>query len=175
MTIERYRDLLQALAAMERDPRAEDYVDALDGLAIMAEALRDLRARFREAGTAFLESVGGELVVGEVRHYLGTTTRYSLLTHGSEPEHVTKAKARVIESLLNATAGDMDAVAKCLSSDPFAPGRVRTTLQESVGDEVGSSVFDRLYEKVVAKDPKTGKSKRQPTSMPTAFGRKGAS
>lgn len=80
----------------------------------------------------------GDIEIGEIRYYVGA-------------EKTTKCidKPGTLSALLDAKAGDFEAVCATLASDPFKYGAVRAT--------VGEETFAKLFKTDTKIDLKTGK------------------
>lgn len=83
----------------------------------------------------------GQIQVGTSRYYVGTSKRTTC-------RHTRAA----LETLLDATGADFDAIVKCLVAQPFKPGMTRSFLYDGQ--------FESLFETKVVEDLKTGKPKQ---------------
>lgn len=117
----------------------EDVLAALD----FAKRLREIAAelsRQAEAGAIAWIDAHGPITEGELRWYVGTNR-----THKCRDVRGTLA------ALLEATGGDLDRVAECLSSSAWKPGAAKAVLPDA----------DAWFETVETPDLKTGKPERR--------------
>ena len=136
-------------AAIETIKPTDEYDNALrllDWITIVKAMTADwkklIKLRVIEAMRAHgTDSKPDEIQVGDVRYYEGATKR---VTPNDIPA--------ILEAILNATGGDVAAMAECLSSSPFKQATVRDT----IGEYQHADLFTTDY----VPDLKTGKPKR---------------
>lgn len=123
-----------SVAQLTTEASAEKVAEVLGEVEFVARQLKELRANL---DAALLEWVttNGELVIGDQKFYAGTKS-------------VTKCtdQRAALEAIINATAGDLDAIAAVLASGAFKYGTAR-----SLGEEVA-----RFFETTTVPDLKTG-------------------
>ena len=139
---------IKSMLADLEDPSVQSGDDAQDRVVALLNAVDLLKATSKELAQAAEQLAiqiideRGEIVVGDIRYYVG-------------PDKTTKPrdKGAILDALLVACDGDLSAIAnEVLSSDPFKVGACRTRL----GDEA----IDKLFETTVKQDLKTGKPAR---------------
>lgn len=127
--------------AAQCDPSSKDLTaQALGEIDRLKQITRELAYKIEEIACGVITQ-HGDIVIGEIRYYVGE-------------EKVVKCidKGGTLESLLDATAGDFEAVCGMLSSDPFKYGAVRTA--------IGTERFDKFFKTDKRIDLKTGKPLR---------------
>lgn len=143
---QRYPDVWLAIAMIEdREATTPDRVSEIDGLiSLIGRLHKSLKAAFTDQ--LFLRlSPDGQITVANgdgtfKRYYIGTTIE------------VTELNAQNTLASLLETVG-VEAVARCLCSNPWKTGQVQTEL-EAVGQ---SSLFSDLFAKTKKTDVATGK------------------
>jgi hypothetical protein len=149
------RAVREAIASIDTEIDGDKMLAIWDTIAAIAARVREWKAQAEATFIATLIDHGNdqypaEFVVGDVRYYVGTDKR-------TKP----RDKVRVLEAILDKTAGDMKLAVEMLASDAFKPGAVR--------DLLGDESFDTLFETTTVDDLKTGKPRRGIHSVNTKF------
>ncbi len=137
-------DQTEALASIDSEATAEQILAVLDQVAIAQRQAREFKRLAEEAVIEWIDK-HGELTVGDIRYYVGTTKTVKAVDN-----------ANIGDALLEVTGGDVDRLNECLTSNPWKHGQVRKVL-EQFGAE---SMFDDLFTTETRKDLKTGKPTR---------------
>jgi hypothetical protein len=146
-TLDQLTDAYVALDS--RDIRSrEGLLDIRSALAELAQKVKEFRA---EVEQALIENIDahGDVNLGDKRLYVGVDRTYKC-----------SDSRAVFVALLEATGGDESLMCEHLASSCFKPGMCRTTL----GDRFGT-----LFSEEVAKDVKTGSSRRTVKTHDPAF------
>lgn len=139
----------------QTNPASKDLAaDMLGKVDALKQRTRELATRAEEIACGVIQ-LHGDIVIGDVRYYVGTEKTVKCAN-----------KAGTLESLLDATGGDFEAVCGMLSSDPFKYGAVRTA--------IGEERFDTLFKTETRIDLKTGKPLRGLQKFDGRFSRKAA-
>ena len=135
------QELIRSIGALEESERAEDAVALLSRISVAKDRMRDLDKMVKEAVIEFIDRTGLEpTTLDGKRYYVGIVKRTKC--------NDTRA---ALEALLNATGGDLDAIAECLSSNALKPGACRKSLD---------GTWDDHFTVTESPDLKTGKAKR---------------
>lgn len=148
-------DETKALARLEAsvfDLSTQDDVntalDLLHRAQLAASRARDIKSLCEGKLAEWIDK-NGEINLGEVRYYVGTTK-----TH--KPKDIRGAVA----DLLDACHGDLDAFCDLLSSNPFKCGEVKKALQDK---------FEQSFLTEFKLDLRTGKPARELKQVNTRF------
>ncbi len=145
----------QAERSVMADPEqmtAEEAARLVDLIGAMKRRLKEVTDQCNATLMEYVKK-HGDLEVGVVRYYVGSEKRVKC--RGNEA--TTKA-------IVEATDGDISALAAALSSDPWKHGHVRKVL----GDEK----FEELFLTEVVEDMKTGQPRKVLKKADDRFGRK---
>jgi hypothetical protein len=128
----------------------EDVLTTMGFVKRLSEVAKDCRSQFEKLAVEWIDK-NGEIEDGSVRWYVGK-------------ERKTKCVdvAGTVRAILDATGGDLERVAACLSSDPFKPASTLAMLREAGGPEPSD-----LFVTTEVMDMKEGKPKR---SMKSTIG-----
>jgi len=127
-----------------------------DHIRHMQDAVEAAVARVAEVRTVWTQALiewinaNGDLVVGDIRYYVGTSKTTKCIDKG-----------QTLFNILDAAAGDLDSVARCLSANAWKPGECRGILKGELWDE------NFTVEPVM--DLKTGKPKKQVNRVDSKF------
>lgn len=127
--------------AEQCNPASKELVASMLGeIDRLKQITRELAYKVEEIACGVITQ-HGDIVIGEVRYYVG-------------PEKTTKciSKGGTLEALLDAKGGDFEAVCEMLSSDPFKYGAMRAA--------IGEEPFAKLFKTETKVDLKTGKPLR---------------
>jgi hypothetical protein len=146
-TLEQLTDAYVALDSRDIGSR-EGLLDIRSALSELAQKVKEFRA---EVEQALIENIDahGDVNLGDKRLYVGVDRTYKCLSPRD-----------TFVALLEATGGDESLMCEHLASSCFKPGMCRTTL----GDRFGT-----LFSEEVAKDVKTGSSRRTVKTHDPAF------
>lgn len=104
-------------------------------------AIKDIDAKLKDAMIEWCEA-NGDLTIGQTRYYVGTKSTVKC------PD-----VQAVLGCVLSQTGGDLDAVGQCLSAGAWKHGAVKGV--------VGDVLWDRLFERVIEPDLKTGQPRKE--------------
>ena len=146
-TLDQISDAYVGLDSRDINSR-EGLLDIRSELALLAQKVKEFRA---EVDAALIENIDahGDINLGDKRLYVGVDRTYKCLSPRD-----------TFVALLEATGGDEALMCEHLASGCFKPGMCRTTL----GDRFGT-----LFSEEVAKDVKTGSSRRTVKTHDPAF------
>jgi len=134
--------ITDAIAALDMECAAPDaLLKTMNDLDLLKREVRELGHLMEAAAIDWIKA-HGDITVGEMRYYVGTTT------HSKSTDH----KATV-DAILRAAGGDLDQLAECISSDGLKSGACKKLL--------GETVFHTKFSTVVMSDLKTGKPLRK--------------
>lgn len=126
-----------ALAVTDTAAKAESIAEGIGMLALVKRRVRELDEAMTNDIIAWLKHNKTELVVGDVRHYVGPDKSWRC----TDPKGV-------YEAIMQATGGDVDVMLGCLSSGAWKQGAARKVLGDT-----------RFFVEEVKDDLKTGKPK----------------
>jgi hypothetical protein len=160
-------DTTALVVAVERVGPLASLEDADRALAMLAAAkawIKDREAELKDALFQFVSAQGGRVTIGEVEFRIGFET-----------DNRCRDVRAAAQALLEASGGDWDVFAACLSANAIKPGEARHVLQEKWGDHFDSVKKDKL-KTGEAKAPgvvatSTRFIKRRNTSTPAGAGR----
>lgn len=141
--------LVNQLATLSTDSPKEQVLDVYDRVCLLKSLAKEL-AQMADAAMVEWIKANGEIEVGDLRYYVGKSKD-------------TKCKdvRRTMESALNATGGDVDALVGLLSSGAWKPGACRQVLPPEE--------YAECFHTVEVEDVKTGKPKVGLQKVNTAF------
>lgn len=127
----------------------DQVVAALDLIACLKRWVKQVDQRLEAAVIEWINK-NGEIVIGDIRYYVGTQSH-------------TKCNdiKNAVEAVLRAVGGDVDGLVACIASDGLKPGATRET--------VGEDAFNRLFTKIVMPDLKTGRPLERLQRIDTKF------
>ena len=151
-TLDQISDAYVGLDSRDINSR-EGLLDIRSELALLAQKVKEFRA---EVEQALIENIDahGDINLGDKRLYVGVDRTYKCLSPRD-----------TFVALFEAVGGDEALMCEHLASSCFKPGMCRTTL----GDRFGT-----LFSEEVAKDVKTGSSRRTVKTHDPAFTKGGA-
>lgn len=142
-------DVRIAISTIENPLATKDEVLlALNFVKRLKEVAATLNEQAEKAAIEWI-AANGEIVDGDVRYYVAPSK-----------VHKCKDTKGVLAALLQASDGDLDAVAECFASGAWKPGETKKRL----GD-----VADTFFETVATPDLKTGVAKPRLQKVNTAF------
>jgi len=128
---------------------AEACALAINKLASLQALVRERKALLESALIEWIDHHGGELVVGDIRYYVGTKRSTKC-----------KSKPATLQAILEANGGDLEAVCDHMASEPWKYGG----LKELLGDKWGE-----CFEVISEPDLKEGIAVRRLQSINTRF------
>jgi len=135
----------QITTAMSPDQVAQTWSTLL----ALEKRMREVKNSMRDQMIEWIDA-NGELLIGDVRYYVGTVTK-------NRCNDIT----RTLEQVMNSAGGSMEDVAGTLSSNAFKHGATRNL--------VGDAKFHELFTVEQVPDLKTGKPRRELKSADTRF------
>lgn len=144
--------IMRTVLALEGAETSEDVIACRGVYEAFKRRVKEIDAAYKEAELAAVERLGGVDLGDGRRLYVGTTKR-------------TKCRdvAATLEGLLDATQGDVERIASCLSSNAWKHGACREYLSD----------WDEHFHVEEVKDVKTGKAKRAVQLADDRYSRKG--
>ena len=137
MTLAGLRSLTLSLTDLNSRERALEVWDRVEFAKI---TIRAISALLNEALVDWINA-NGDLQVDETRRlYVGTTKKVT-----------SNNQQALLEALLDATGGDVEALVKCMAASAFKHGACRTLLKEA---------WDTHFTSETVEDLKTGKPKK---------------
>ena len=137
----------------QANPAAKDVTaELLQKMDALKQRTRELAARTEEIACGVIQ-LHGDIVIGDIRYYVGEEKRTKCID-----------KPGTLEAVLTAKCGDFGAVCDMLASDPFKYGAVRTA--------IGDDAFNKLFTQDKVIDLKTGKPLRSLQKLDGRFIRK---
>ena len=124
----------QVLALPDADDLiAPEYVgNLLMNIDNAQRTLRDTKKQLEAWMLGWLPTVGGELIVGDIRYFAGY-----------DKDTLSGAPAEVMTALFTHTGGDIEQVAGCLCSQPFKPSACVKVLPPDVYHQLFTTVVKR--------------------------------
>lgn len=132
------------LLSMDESISVDAVVSRIDKLKVLAGIVRDFRQETEAAVCRWIDA-NGDIEVGDTRWYVGKTTSRKC-----------KDVPASIQTLIEVLGGDLESLAKCLTSQPLKPAYCRSILKEKGAD----AAYTELFTEEAVPDLKTGKPKR---------------
>lgn len=132
----RLNALLQPLTP---DSPADDILNAIDKIGALGDALKLSKEQLDQILFDWLSKDNRQLVLGDKRWYIGTETKVT-----------PKDYRGILETLLELSAGDLDALSEFLASKPFKHGSIKAKLNDE-------KRYHELFTVETVKDVATGK------------------
>lgn len=143
--------LTRRAATLTTREDAEAVAALISDMEAAARQIREARATLKDRLRDWIDE-NGPITVGEARWYVGTTTRHKL----------TNPEAALLD-LLDATDGDLTAIAGALAANGIKIGALR--------ELAGTEAVERAFTSEVITEAKTGAPKREVKSIPVAYSR----
>lgn len=128
---------VQVVGKIDCDSTPAQVAEVINQLDSWADAIKEARAMLNEAIYEWLnQNDGAQLVVGTKKYYIGTTVSKKANNNGS-----------ALTALFEATGGDLEAVAECISSGASAWKFAKC--KQTLGDDAYKEQFLELVKKDV--------------------------
>ena len=149
-------DLNNYACAIDVDTPPEEVIQLIQLCQYYEQQIKLVRKAAENVGISWVNHNGDiqyeDLDGNVIRHYVGTVKTTKL-----KPD----SKAAAIMAILDATGGDLDAMAELLAAQPVKHGACKKVLTEEVWGE--------LFETVEQEDLKTGKPKKALITINSRF------
>jgi hypothetical protein len=134
------RDFLAMVASLSPESSQDEVLDVLQRISVAKQAIKELEAMAEESAIQWIDQ-NGDIVVGDVRYYVGKTKTTKCVDVRA-----------TMDAALTATGGDVDAMTELLSSGAWKHGACRKVLSP---DD-----YERLFITTEKPDLKTDEPKR---------------
>jgi hypothetical protein len=146
--------MLAMASAITSETSVDDIAEVINAINFVAQAAKEARRLFESAMEQRIRETGQEIVVGDIRYYLGT-----------EKKTTCKNPSATIRAILEAAGGDEDRLIQCLSANWVKPGTTRKMFEEfGCPDQ-----FDALFDVQIRSELKEGKPVKKLLSVNTKF------